>query len=77
MSPVAEPRSFSNLPQPNSTLPDSPTLIPDEELEEYFNAPITQTPSTFSSPVQQHLKIIEEELQKSFPLDFAVSAKLE
>ena len=51
-SPGAEPHSFSNLPQPNSTPPSSPALIPDEELEEYFNAPITQPPHTFSSPVQ-------------------------
>ena len=54
----------------------SPASIPDEELEAYFNAPITQPPST-SSPVQGHLEIIEEELQKPFPLDSMVSSKLE
>ena len=82
-SPIPQLRNLAIKPHETSsswhqriTPPTSPVLIPDEELEAYFNAPITQPPHT-SSPVQEHLEIIEEELQKPFPLDSMVSSKLE
>ena len=67
----------SNYPQQIPTPRSSPALIVDEELEAYFNAPITHPPSSNSSPVHHHLQIIEEGLQKPFPLDSTVSSRLE
>ena len=51
-------------------------MIPDEKLEEYFSAVITQPPSSSSSPMQQHQQIIEE-LQRPFSLEPVISARLE
>ena len=36
--------------------------ISDEELKNYFSAPLTHPPTKGSSPVHHHLVIIEEEL---------------
>ena len=75
-SPAIETQETSSSQHQRVTSPVSLVLIPDKELEAYFNAPITHPPHT-SSPVQQHLVIIEEELQKPFPLDSTISSKLE
>ena len=76
-SPVAETYDISILPQQPPSLSTSPTLIPNEELEAYFRAPITQPPHGSPSPAHHHLKIIKEGLQRPFPLDPAFSASLE
>ena len=74
---AAEIQDISSFPYDNPTPPSFLALIPDEELEEYFNAPITHPPSSSSFPMHHHLQIIKKELQKSFPLDSAISARLE
>ena len=51
--------------------------IPDEELENYFSAPLTYPPTESSFPIHHHLVIIKEELQKWLPLDPATLDKLE
>ena len=76
-SPAAGIQETSDYLRKIPTPPSSLALIPDEELEAYFNAPITHPPSSNSSPVHHHLQIIEEGLQKPFPLDSTVSSRLE
>ena len=61
----------------NPVIPTTPTSMPDEELDNYFNATVTQPPISSSFSMQQHLQIIEEELQKPFPIDLAILANLE
>ena len=52
-------------------------LTTDEELDNYFSAPLTYPSIGSSSPIQHHLSIIEEELQKPFPSNPTTLAKLE
>ena len=61
-SSVAKTQETSSLSHQLSTPPASLSIILDEELEAYFNAPITQPSAGNSSLVHQHLQIIEEDL---------------
>ena len=55
----------------------APTMIHDEELENYFSVPLTDPYTEVASPIYFHLILIKEELQKPFPFDTATSARLE
>ena len=45
--------------QNSTSLPGARTLIPEEELENYFSASLTHPPTEASSPIHYHLALIE------------------
>ena len=70
-------RTRTSSPQNLFALPNAPTLVLDEELENYFSAPLTYPPTKASSPIHQHLAFIKKELRKPFPSNSTTLARLE